>query len=201
MVFIAYSFVTLMLPCVAVYFLYEKRYRMLHIRARMLFLLLVLAAYMCGVIYFTGAGTLFDYQRYGFANAGGISTEIFWHAFDSEEYLLNIIMLVPFGILVPFIWPSWRNIFAVTLAGCALSVCIEASQLLNNRATDIDDIIANTLGALIGYILYRVFALIMRRPGRTAGRGGELIIYMAAMWLGHFLLYNELGLARRLYGF
>ncbi|MGQ0519003.1 VanZ family protein, partial [Bacillus sp. D-CC] len=29
-------------------------------------------------------------------------------------------------------------------------------QLLNNRITDIDDLFTNTLGAIIGYVLYKV---------------------------------------------
>ncbi|HBT95229.1 MAG TPA: hypothetical protein DEB24_03600 [Coriobacteriia bacterium] len=44
--------------------------------------------------------------------------------------------------------------FSTSIIG--LSLLIELSQLLNNRLTDIDDLIINTVGALIGFLLCRI---------------------------------------------
>lgn len=69
----------------------------------------------------------------------------------STNFLLNIAMTVPLGFLLPFIWRSWRRPLATILTGAGFSLLIECSQLLTSRACDIDDLIANTLGAALGY--------------------------------------------------
>ena len=49
----------------------------------------------------------------------------------------------------------------------SFSLAIELNQLLNNRITDIDDVFTNTLGAIVGYVIYRVlfkmFKMICKR--------------------------------------
>ena len=49
---------------------------------------------------------------------------------------------------------DWRRFSRAVLAGAGFSLLIECSQLLTNRACDIDDLIANTLGAALGYALW-----------------------------------------------
>ena len=49
----------------------------------------------------------------------------------------------------------------------SFSLAIELSQLLNNRITDIDDLFTNTLGAMVGYLLYRAFKMICKREGKS----------------------------------
>ena len=59
----------------------------------------------------------------------------------------------------------------------------------------------NTLGALIGYLLYK---LILERllKGKLQNLSRlEPLFYILAMFAGRFFLYNELGLAKILYGF
>ena len=46
-----------------------------------------------------------------------------------------------------------------------MSLAIEICQLFNLRATDIDDLMMNTLGALVGYCCWKVFSLIFRNAG------------------------------------
>ena len=52
------------------------------------------------------------------------------------------------------IWPYFRKI-KTRYVQDSFSLAIELNQLLNNRITDIDDLFTNTLGAIIGYLLYR----------------------------------------------
>ncbi|MGW2182369.1 VanZ family protein [Streptomyces sp. NPDC001732] len=72
----------------------------------------------------------------------------------------NVIMFVPLGFLLPLL--SHRLTRGRTVAICALaSLGIELAQLLqyialgNGRAVDINDLIANTLGGLLGYATLR----------------------------------------------
>ena len=47
-----------------------------------------------------------------------------------------------------------NNISKVLLFGFCLSLVIEISQIFTFRLTDINDLITNTLGTLIGYLVY-----------------------------------------------
>jgi glycopeptide antibiotics resistance protein len=74
-----------------------------------------------------------------------------------KEIILNIIMLVPFGVLLPLI--KKQNILYVVSKAFLLSLSIELLQpfISSSRAFDVTDIITNTTGALIGYLLYIIF--------------------------------------------
>ena len=70
-----------------------------------------------------------------------------------RESLLNVVMLIPFGFLA-MVWEP-KSIVRQTFHGFLLSVSVEILQLFNaQRASDVTDVINNTLGALIGAILF-----------------------------------------------
>jgi glycopeptide antibiotics resistance protein len=65
----------------------------------------------------------------------------------------NIILFVPLGFTLPLKWTHLTK-SKVVLIGCLSSIMIELIQLfIPNRCTDIDDVILNTLGTFIGYLL------------------------------------------------
>lgn len=166
--------------------------------------LLVLAVYTAGVFYFTGAGTLCNIRQYGMGpEVVRFSIVPFSAAsFDTTAYLLNIALLLPLGFLLPLIWPAYNRFFRVLALGAAFSLLIELSQMLNIRSTDIDDLLLNTLGAAAGYLLYKVFSRVTEKGRAPAGgRGYEAVLCIASMFLGYFLMFHELGLAKLLYGF
>ncbi|MBQ2971220.1 MAG: VanZ family protein [Ruminococcus sp.] len=70
-----------------------------------------------------------------------------------SEALLNIVVFVPVGVAVCFIFERHRVFYAVII-GVALSLLIELSQfILQNGYSEITDLIHNTLGALIGAVV------------------------------------------------
>ena len=76
-----------------------------------------------------------------------------------NHMLLNVGMFVPLGLLFPLIYPEklshWGYILGIGLTG---TVLIETTQLLLRLGVcDIDDIIANTLGAVVGYVIYLIY--------------------------------------------
>ena len=86
------------------------------------------------------------------------SLEPLTHAF------LNVLLFVPFGYLIPASNPSAlsRAGFAV-FGGLITSTVIEGLQMvLGLGMCDIDDVIANALGAIIGYIIYRLWIQIKK---------------------------------------
>lgn len=70
--------------------------------------------------------------------------------------ILNILLFVPFGYLLPSLFPRLRW-WHVILLGLAFSLCIELLQLLTRLGyADVDDLINNTLGAAIGWLCYKL---------------------------------------------
>lgn len=66
---------------------------------------------------------------------------------------MNALMFLPFGFLLPVLWRNCRRWWVTTLAGLLTSGMIEFLQLFSFRATDVDDLLMNTLGASLGYFL------------------------------------------------
>lgn len=82
--------------------------------------------------------------------------------------LLNIVMFIPIGFLQGFVVKNnWKKTIIV---GFILSLVVESSQLLVNmligynfRTFDVNDLIFNTIGALIGYlILFGIISLLKK---------------------------------------
>ncbi|MEY9996612.1 glycopeptide antibiotics resistance protein [Streptomyces sp. V4I8] len=67
----------------------------------------------------------------------------------------NVLLGVPFGVLVPVVAPKTRGVLRVLLLTATVMLLVEFAQgaLVTGRAFDIDDVILNTSGALIGYLL------------------------------------------------
>lgn len=83
----------------------------------------------------------------------------------------------------------------------ATSVAIEVSQLLNSRVTDVDDLLMNIIGALLGYGL---LTLVSQTRKERSNEGPGIIlptVMIVAAFLGRFLLYDEMGLAKLLFSF
>ena len=78
---------------------------------------------------------------------------------DLKTSLLNILLMVPFGFGLPFV--TDLRMKKVVLAGMVFSIAIELVQLVTGfmagisfRIADINDVLFNTLGAAIGYVLF-----------------------------------------------
>lgn len=66
------------------------------------------------------------------------------------EFLANIVLFVPLGLIVSLSWPG-HPLWGVALLGCVVSITIELIQLLlPSRVTTISDVVANTTGAACG---------------------------------------------------
>ena len=79
----------------------------------------------------------------------------FWEDFNAER-LANLLMYVPFGILLPLAQPklSWKK---AVLIGLALIIGIETGQVFFGRHMDVNDLILNSAGFLLASCA--VFAL------------------------------------------
>ncbi|MFB7168997.1 VanZ family protein [Streptomyces sp. NPDC056242] len=75
----------------------------------------------------------------------------------------NVVLGVPFGLLLPVIFPRTRGFVRVVLMTAFVMLTVEVAQglLVAGRAFDIDDVILNAAGAFLGYLV------LGRRLGRA----------------------------------
>ena len=73
-----------------------------------------------------------------------------------DQYVLNILMFLPVGFLLPLLWDEYQDFRKVFGFCCFLTVFIEIAQAFTFRTTDIDDLLTNLLGAGIGFLLIRL---------------------------------------------
>ena len=67
----------------------------------------------------------------------------------------NMVLFIPTGILLPIVYGNLDNPWKVGITGALISLSIEILQLpFASRATDVDDLILNTLGVIVGYGIY-----------------------------------------------
>lgn len=83
-----------------------------------------------------------------------------------EHNIQNVILFIPMGVLIPLINQHYFQKFSYAfLAAMITSTCIETIQYLFQLGTcDIDDIIANTLGAVIGFLMARIYLWFFTKP-------------------------------------
>lgn len=69
----------------------------------------------------------------------------------------NIIIFVPFGILVAEIFPNTRKSSHIFLISVCTSFFVEFIQFFIGRSVDIDDLMLNVCGSMIGYFIWKKF--------------------------------------------
>jgi glycopeptide antibiotics resistance protein len=78
----------------------------------------------------------------------------------------NILAFAPFGFLLPLLNPKYRRFFFILFLSLLFSVAVETVQLLLQVGIfDVDDIMLNTLGGMIGYMIYLTGSLLFRKHG------------------------------------
>ena len=72
-----------------------------------------------------------------------------------SNLLGNILLFIPLGFLLPLLVKRFRNVFVIVLTGFLLSLFYECTQLLTGIGIfDVDDMILNTFGTLIGVVVF-----------------------------------------------
>lgn len=111
---------------------------------------LMYAAILLGITFFS--------RESGSRN--GIDLELFstWgiNARNNAFVIENILLFMPYGVVSAWAIKGARSLFTCTLFGAVTSLGIECMQLITRRGYfQIDDILTNTLGAAIGYLIFR----------------------------------------------
>ena len=72
------------------------------------------------------------------------------------EKVPNIMLFIPLGVFIPIVFKSKRKLYQTAIISFAVTFSIEFFQFFIGRSSDIDDVITNILGAVIGYMLFKV---------------------------------------------
>ena len=121
----------------------------------------------------------------------------FWEAWNNFTLqiwlnpLLNIAMFLPLGVLLPLAVKRFRRWFWMLTAGVGTSLVIELLQYVLGRGqADVDDLICNVLGAMLGYCFCMLFVSLVRKQWKTAGAYAILPLLSIAALAGVFLTYH-----------
>jgi len=86
-------------------------------------------------------------------------------AFWVSQAVGNVLLLLPVGLFGPIAFPWLSRWWRVVLLAFVISASIEIAQLfIPERSADVDDVMLNVIGALLGYWLL----LLLRAAGGVA---------------------------------
>ena len=115
---------------------------------------------------------------------------------DVVPYLLNVLMTVPLGFLLPFIWPRAWSLKRVALTTFLFSFGIEFVQLFSFRVTSTSDLLMNTLGAVIGYGVFFIWNKLFSRKEEPCLKRSkklmrnEAVVYLVMSFVGVTFIYH-----------
>jgi len=83
---------------------------------------------------------------------------------QSKAYVIeNILMMIPFGVLLPNVLKPAESFFCCIQLGFFFSVSLEYAQFLSQRGhMQVDDVVMNVIGTIIGYLFFVSVKLLRR---------------------------------------
>ncbi|WP_071131161.1 VanZ family protein [Enterococcus timonensis] len=146
----------------------------------------LLAATVILILILTGIPNLFDWHFDPHLNF----TPFRDYTFNATSYHLNIVLFFPIGFLLPLFWKRFGNFFATMFTGIFFSAAIEVLQMFAGRISDVDDLIMNSLGTLLGFIIFLMIRLIFPRFRKylAASNTGEVGLIFLFGFLVMFIL-------------
>lgn len=123
--------------------------------------------YLIAIIYILCLFHVVTFQdvNYGISNFTPFK-EIFRYSFGSPKFIRNvvgnIVLFIPYGFIASYLLKN-KRFSVITILTIIVSVTIETVQYYIGRVFDIDDIILNVLGGIVGFLLYIGFDAIKNR--------------------------------------
>lgn len=86
--------------------------------------------------------------------------QYFTDEFTWFEIRANVLLFIPIGFLLPMVIK--KPVWLPPIIGIGISVIIELIQLITHRGMcETDDVISNTIGFLIGYVVYFLIRVLL----------------------------------------
>ena len=124
---------------------------------------LVFGVYLAGVFSVVGVPDI----RYLTVDPGVNVVPFADMAADFQNAVMNVVLFIPLGFLLPFLWEKFRKFRYTLLFGFGTTLLVEILQIFTYRLTDINDLITNTLGTVIGYSIAHIFIKRSLPSGKT----------------------------------
>lgn len=192
MIFVLYPLFCILLPCMLYVLIQTKGF---HRRTNFIHMIwvFIFLYYVYLVLETTGIGTIWEIGLYPGMKLQEEINLIPFRDGISLSMILNVVMFMPLGFLLPLLWKEYQSLVITAIIGFCFSCGIEFCQLFNRRVSDVDDLLMNTLGAILGWLIWIVFSRIthLKYGRRNQGFGGkEGAVYLALSLVGQFFLYN-----------
>ena len=127
---------------------------------------IILSAYVIVLLYYTVFGR-YSHEEYTYHIHIYKSYKYLFEQFGRQslrQVVLNIVMLIPFGFLMPIVIKTKRKYLMTLLSALALILFVESMQLIMQCGTfEVDDIVNNLFGSVIGMLLYKTISTIYQR--------------------------------------
>lgn len=119
------------------------------------------------VVYILCLYHILTYQNVGYAGINLVPfKEMFRYAFGSYKFMKNIVgnivIFLPLGFFASY-YLNTKKWFSPVLITLIISLCAEGIQYYIGRVFDVDDIILNTFGGFLGYLLFVAISAIKGR--------------------------------------
>lgn len=191
-IFVLYPLFCILLPCMLYVLIQTKGF---HRRTNFIHMIwvFIFLYYVYLVLETTGIGTIWEIGLYPGMKLQEEINLIPFRDGISLSMILNVVMFMPLGFLLPLLWKEYQSLVRTAIIGFCFSCGIEFCQLFNRRVSDVDDLLMNTLGAILGWLIWIVFSRIthLKYGRRNQGFGGkEGAVYLALSLGGQFFLYN-----------
>lgn len=114
---------------------------------------------------------------------------------DLQNCIFNILMFVPLGVFLPLLFPKFKLFKWLFLVVVSATLSIETYQTLTGAGIfELDDLINNSIGGIIGYQLYRLVAsIVQHKKVKIKSLIGNLAIplIMGLIFVGMMIVYNQ----------
>ena len=124
---------------------------------------------LCFIVYFMCLFYIVTFQDVTWSGSNFIPfREMFRYPFGSKPFIKNILgnvlLFMPYGVAIGY-YTKTKKIRYAFLIGIVLSLSIETTQYVIGRVFDVDDIILNVIGCILGFSLYVTsFDLVQKLP-------------------------------------
>lgn len=144
----------------------------------------IFAVYLSGVYLFVGMPTL-QFMRF---EVSLTLLPFIPMLTDLKNTILNVCLFLPLGMMLPFLWRKYNRLTDVLIFGFGMSLYIEVLQIFTYRATDINDIIANTVGAVVGYFIFQGISCIIPSIRKFAKNKNEIHVIILSVFVVMFFV-------------
>lgn len=144
----------------------------------------VFGVYLCAVGLFVGMPTL-QFMRFDLS----VTLIPFLPMLsDIRNTILNVVLFLPLGIMLPLLWKRYRHFPDTLFFGFGMSLSIEILQILTYRATDVNDLIANTFGTAAGYSVFRILSYAFPSINTFPGKKNDVYVIILSVFLVMFFI-------------